>query len=71
MKLSELGLKSKPQDYYTDHLIIKFKTDLDELSYRITLIRNKKFLTKGQWQKVTSKEHYEKILKMRAVEVQA
>lgn len=71
MKLSDLGLSTKPQDVYTDHLILKFKTVEGELFYKKVLHQNKKLLVKSQWIKVTDKDHYDMILKFKASEVQA
>ena len=71
MKLAELGLKTKPASKYKDHLILSFKTVNKELFYKITFHQSKKLQMSGQWLPITSKEHYELILKMEAREVKA
>lgn len=71
MKLEELGLKTKPATKYKDHLYISFKTVNKELFYKITFHQSKKLQVSGQWLPVTTKQHYDLILKMEAREVQA
>jgi hypothetical protein len=71
MKLADLGLTKKPDTKYKDHLYISFKTLNKDLSYRLTLHQSKKLQMRTQWLPVTSKEHFDQIMKIEAREVKA
>lgn len=72
MKLSELGLKSKPQTKTFTHGYVKYAVRNGELQYAIIFFK-KKFSPRTEIKSgmVRSKEHLDQLMKLDAVEVQA